>query len=146
MKTFMIGLVAAVTMTLPLVASTPDDEVRGALQTFYKWYVPRAERSDPKTDPRIKDYVTNRLLDQIASLSKSEEGEVAELDYDPFLNAQDVLTDWRSNIKVREIKVKGDKASATVVLGMKEQSKVRVQLVRKDGKWKIDNFIPPLAD
>jgi len=116
------------------------------LKAFYNWYLPQAEHSDPKSDPKIEDYVTNRLLDQIASLSKGEDGEVAELDYDPFLNAQDVLSDWRTNIAVREIKAKGDKATATVVLGKKEPSKIQLQLVRQSGKWKIDNFTPPLAD
>jgi hypothetical protein len=146
MKAFILALAIILPGGLPLVAAKPGDEVTQMLRAFYQWYVPRAEQSDPKDDPRMKDYVTNRLLDQIAGLSKSEEGEVAELDYDPFLNAQDVLTDWRSHIAVRDVKVKGDTATATVVLGAKEPSKVRLQLVRQDGKWKIDNFTPPLAD
>src|SRR3954468_4016036 len=142
-KALIAGLVCTVAMALPLVASSSGTEVTQMLRAFYQWYVPLAEHSDPKGDPRMKDYVTGRLLDQIASLGKSEEGEVAELDYDPFLNAQDVLTDGRSKIVVRDVKVKGDTATAAVVLGVKETSRVRLQLVRKEGKWKIDNFIPP---
>ena|ERR1700759_1465489 len=146
MKTRRFGWIAVLAVALPLMAATPNDEVTQMLKMFYGWYVPLAEKSDPRSDPKMKDYVTTRLLDQIASLSKGEEGEVAELDYDPFLNAQDVLSDWRTNIAVRDVKVKGDKATAAVVLGKKEPSTVRLQLIRKDGKWKIDNFTPPLAD
>ena len=146
MNTRRLGWIAVLAIAVPLIAATPKDDVTQMLKAFYNWYVPLAEHSDPKGDSRIEEYVTKRLLDQIASLSKGEEGEVAELDYDPFLNAQDVLSDWRTNIAVHDVKVKGDKATATVVLGKKEPSKIQLQLVRKDGKWKIDNFTPPLAD
>ncbi len=125
-------------------AAAVDDDIPRMLQTFYAWYKPQAEHSEPIGDPRMRDYVTDRLLARIADLRKSEKGEVAELDYDPFLNAQDVLSDWKSHIAVSDVKVKGDIATAKVLLGKKSRSTVRLHLVRSDGHWKIDNFTPKI--
>ena len=140
---FAIGVVLA---AVPLGAYAADDDVGQMIKTFYKWYVPHLDQKPgAKSDHKMSDFVTESLLTRIDKLREpDEESGVAALDWDPFLNAQDYDADWATNVKVEDAQVNGDNATATVQLGGKEKSTVRLILVRNGGRWRIDNFIPKL--
>lgn len=128
----------------PLLAATATQEITGMLRGFYEWYLPHAQAGGKMSDRRMLEYVTDRLQARIARLSEAKEGEIAQLDYDPFVNAQDFATGWEKNISVRDVKVKGDAATATVLLSGEFNSTIHLRLVRASGKWKIDNFTPKI--
>ena len=146
MKPALLGILSLLITAFPLTAATADDEVGQMLTSFYKWYVPHLDQKPgAKSDHKMSDFATDRLIARINKLREpAEDGGVAKLDWDPYLNAQDYDADWGTNVKVSEVKVKGDNASATVRVGGKEGSIVRLVLVRSGGRWKIDNFVPKL--
>jgi hypothetical protein len=145
-KAILLGLCASLLAALPIGAAPANDEVVQTLKAFYKWYIPHLDKKPgEKSDRKMTDFATDSLLARIDKLSQpEEEGGVAALDWDPFLNAQDFDADWSTKVQVQDVQISGDDATAKVELGGKEKSTVRLILVRRDGKWKIDNFIPKL--
>jgi hypothetical protein len=145
-RVFNLSIVIFLIAALPVGSPAADDDVAQTIRTFYKWYVPHLEKGEKaKSDHQMSDFATARLLARIKQLSKSEKDDVPALDYDPFLNAQDYSADWATRVAVRNVKLSGDKATATVVLGGgEERSTVHLILIRTDGRWKIDNFVPKL--
>jgi uncharacterized protein DUF3828 len=146
-KAILLSLCIALPAFLPTIdASAADQEVEPMLKVFYKWYIPHLEQKPgEKSDHKMSDFVTDSLLARIDKLREpEEEGGIPALDWDPFLNAQDFEADWATNVQVQDVRVNGDDATAKVELGGKEKSTIRLSLVRRDGHWKIDNFIPKL--
>jgi hypothetical protein len=116
-------------------AAAPDEVIRD----FYKWYVGQlVAEKDPFIDgtAELKRFVSDRLLHEIDTARKSEEGAGS----DPFLDAQDFDEEWAKNITVATPTVSGDTATATVELQGAEMGthKLKVALVREEGSWKID--------
>ena len=145
MKIFLLAIGAVLVAALPKDGQAANEDVAQMLTDFYKWYVPHLDKKPGTSTHKMSDFVTERLLARIEKLREPEaDGEVAKLDWDPFLNAQDYEPDWGAKVQVRAVKVKGDSATATVRVGGKEGSTVRLSLVRSGGRWKIDNFIPKL--
>ena len=146
MKVVLLGLWAVLlAAALPADSFAADNDVAQTLTAFYKWYVPHLDKKPgEKSSHKMSDFVTERLLARIDKLQKPKDDGVAELDWDPFLNAQDYEPDWGAKAQVSNVQVKGERATATVRVGGKEGSTVRLSLVRDGGRWKIDNFIPKL--
>ncbi|HEX4630135.1 MAG TPA: DUF3828 domain-containing protein [Chthoniobacterales bacterium] len=115
-------------------SATPEDCIRN----FYHWYVTNlvANRDPMKQRNEIRRYATERLLKEIDRMVKGPDG----LDGDYFVDAQDFDPLWAKNIAISEVKTRGDKSSAHVVLngskGMRK--KLVVQLVKESGTWKVD--------
>ena len=145
MKVIVLAACALLMVVAPGMFAA-DEDVAQMIKGFYKWYVPHLDQKPgTKSDHKLADFVTESLLTRIDKLRQpEEEGGVPALDWDPFLNAQDYDADWGTNVQVQDAQANGDNATATVQLGGKEKSTVRLILVRRDGKWKIDNFIPKL--
>ena len=88
----------------------------------------------------MKPFATKRLLDEIDRLSKIEGG----IEADPFLAAQDSDLDWATHLAVRDVQVKGDKATAEVKFTGKSiaHHAIKLSLALTDGAWKIDKVVP----
>jgi hypothetical protein len=143
MKLLPTALFAALLVSVTSAgARSPTDDVADMLRRFYGWYIPQVQRSNQPANAEMSQLVTDRLLGRIARLSKDKNGEAPALDYDPFVNAQDVSADWARNIGIGDVKITADSAAATVRLSGEMSSTIHVKLVRSRGKWKIDNFSP----
>ena len=112
------------------------------LRAFYEWYIPvetkdSAAGLDRKT---MKPYATKRLLAEIARLQTIEGG----MEADMFLAAQDSDPEWAKHIRVREVEVRGEKATAEVSFTGKSfaSHKFKVELRWEDGSWRIDYTEP----
>lgn len=114
------------------------DKPERVIQEFYSWYLQQlVAEKDPFEESRAKveQYVSARLVGEIDSIRKSEDG----LDADPFLAAQDFDDAWAKNITVTKPEVKGERATADVLLKGEEFSQnLRVALVLEKGAWKLD--------
>ena len=119
-------------------AKTPEETIRA----FYHWYMTAviAGESPMQTKRReIKQFVTNRFLNEIDQTTKEDKGVGA----DPFLQSQDTDDAWKSNIVVSSLKTTGSTATAKVELKGKDLSrKLSVSLVREQGTWKLDQVKP----
>lgn len=108
------------------------------IQNFYAWYVHALNQDgDPLTRQRtkLKQFASARLLRELDTVVKGPDG----LDGDYFLDAQDWDKQWEKNISVYELEVRNGRAVAAVALTGPEMSrKLKVQLVREGGRWKID--------
>ena len=63
-----------------------------------------------------------------------------EFDADYFISAQDFDEKWATNMKISNVKIKGNKATANVVLDGKGSfdSKLKLKLIKEKSVWKID--------
>jgi hypothetical protein len=108
------------------------------IKSFYNWYVHILNRNgDPLTNQRarLRQFASARLLREIDRMVKGPDG----LDGDYFLDAQDWDKQWEKNIAVSQLQIRGNRAHATVSLSGPEMSRrLKVQLVREGGQWKID--------
>ena len=108
------------------------------VEAFYKWYLSSLRQNrEPLTqdEATLKKYVTSALIDKIKKQMNSPDG----LEADWFLQAQDYLDDWESNVSAAKAVIKGTEATTTVTLGAKDDTKhkLRVRLKKILGDWKI---------
>ena len=92
--------------------ATPES----VLNEFYTWYLQLlAKNKDPLTDEPIifSKYVSAKLIHEIEKEINSPDG----MEYDHFIQAQDYMDEWLTNISVTTQGVYKDKATATVTLG-----------------------------
>lgn len=115
-------------------AATPEDCIRN----FYNWYVTNlvANRDPMKQHKEMRQYATERLLREIHKMQKGPDG----LDYDYFVNAQDVDPQWAKNISISNVQTQGDKSSAVVLLNSSKETQIKllVHLVKEGAVWKVD--------
>jgi len=129
-------LVYAADGVAPAPAATPEAAVR----LFYPWYLGEMMKGRvPFTEERMKDYVAEDTLRDIAFMMKRPIGGKPGLQQDYFLQAKDYFDDWADHITVSEVTIDGDTASALVALGDPAQGTKRLALTleREDGAWKI---------
>jgi hypothetical protein len=105
---------------------------------FYRWYLGLlVENKDPMHDEvtAFSKYVSSALAKEIERKIHSADG--MEADY--FIQAQDYLDDWPTNVSVATPRIKGALAAVTVSLGAAKPSSYRltVTLVKENDTWKI---------
>lgn len=134
----LVVLLFASRASLPAQDAPAADKPERVIQEFYSWYLQQlVADKDPFEEGRAKmeQYVSARLVGEIDSIRKSEDG----LDADPFLAAQDFDDAWAKNITVTKPEVKGERATADVLLKGEEFSQnLRLALVLEKGTWKLD--------
>jgi Protein of unknown function (DUF3828) len=147
---FGVGMLQAQTRT---TSSQPQDCGR-FVQQFYNWYVAKenalAKRNSVGVESALEATLREKrssfspelvkgLQEDLAASKKSPE-EVVGLDFDPFLNAQDIAERYL----VGKITPKGDHCLVEVfgVWGGKKNSNPDVvpELVFENGQWVFTNF------
>ena len=128
-----------------VIAAPPDRSPEDTIREFYRWYVKAlvAEANPLDQKAKMKQFATARLRNEIERLSTVDSDmDGGGLSYDPIILGQDFDKDWATNITVREVKVKGDSAEATVELRGREIAyhKLNIALLREDGAWKVDKI------
>ena len=120
----------------PAPAATPEAVVR----LFYPWYLGEMMNGRvPFTDERMKDYVAEDTMRDLAFMMKRPNGGKRGLQEDYFLHAKDYFDDWADYIAVSQVTMDGDTASALVALGDPAQGTQRLALtlVHEGSGWKI---------
>ena len=132
-------------------SGSAEDSCRRFVQGFYDWYVPKAlkESDTPALDLALKvksSAFDARLLQALREDSAARAkvaDEIVGLDFDPFLNTQDL----GQRYVVGKVTRKGDgcRADVHVVVSGKRSAKPDVvpELVLKQGRWLFVNFHYP---
>ena len=112
--------------------ATPEVVARG----FYTWYTGRLNRNDfdPLRNRRAAlRYLTPEFYRRAPRL-------IRQLNADIFICAQDWLPEWSKNIEISTAVVRGAKATTNVTMnvGGTDKIRIRVELRRVRGEWKID--------
>lgn len=88
----------------------------------------------------IKKYCTPAFINTYNKYQKAIEGEIGDIDYDLWLQAQDAI---KPSAEVLEVTMKGD-SKAEVDLGLTNagtKSMITVIAVKDGDSWKIDDFV-----
>jgi hypothetical protein len=125
--------------------------LRGFVQGFYDWYVPKAlsDDSNPAWNVALKtrgrcfsSELALKLREDSAAQAKAE-GEIVGLDFDPFLGSQDP----GKHYEVSKIAQKDESYWVDIhsVSSGKRQEKPSViaEVVQKNGQWLFVNFHYP---
>lgn len=123
-----------------LAQSTPQTTIK----KFYSWYVREISKNKfPLTEQptKMKQFITARCYNENKKAYDNN-----EFDADYFISAQDFDERWATNVKISNVKINGNKATANVVLDGKGSfdSKLKLKLVKEKSVWKIDVIDPVL--
>jgi hypothetical protein len=108
-----------------------------AAAQFYRWYMQSlAINQDPlrQSPVQMSAYVSKGL---ISDLKRRMNRKGLHADY--FIQAQEFMDDWTTDIRVVKPKIEGNMATVVVVLGSTEETRRRLALtLTRDGDdWKI---------
>lgn len=114
-------------------ARTPEQ----AAGQFYRWYMQSLTlNQDPlqHSPVQLSAFVSKGLISEL----KRRMGRKG-LHADYFIQAQDFMDDWTTDIKVVRPKIQGNMASVVVGLGATPETRrwLALTLTRDDGDWKI---------
>jgi hypothetical protein len=118
----------------PKSQSQPAEE---AALHFYRWYMQSlAISQDPllQSPEQMSAYVDRKLMNEL----KRRMGRKG-LHADYFIQAQEYMDDWTTDIKVVRFPVRDNLASVVVILGGTPETRrmLALTLTRADGDWKI---------
>jgi hypothetical protein len=119
------------------VATTPEL----LLPSFYSWYLGKIEDGDaPVVIDRktLRRYVSSSRMKKLAEAYRS-----GSLDIDYFTKAQDVMEDWQNHVTVTDVAIDSRRASAVVALGAAADWRLKVFMIREQGRWRIDRVAGP---
>jgi len=121
------------------------------VQGFYAWYVKQSDRNNAlssvelalKDRPEVfSDALVRALREDIAASAESPD-EIVGLDFDPFLNAQEVCEPY----KVGKVAKRGDAYGVEVFGSCPDSGDHRPDVIAEvktlNGKWIFVNFIYP---
>lgn len=121
-----------------LAQDDSDWEKIEMLKNFYKEYTTELESMDvnwEKIDSIERQYCTERLLDW---------RKIEELDYDPFINAQDLNPGLYEILNIRRDNSRQNKFVVTYnyfEIEPENESKIELIVIRSGGKYKIDQIL-----
>jgi hypothetical protein len=97
---------------------------------FYRWYMQSLRHSPVQMSAYVEKGLVNELKKRM-----SRKG----LHADYFIQAQDFMDDWTTDIKAVRPTVQGNIASVVIILGATAETKriLALTLSRADGDWKI---------
>jgi hypothetical protein len=143
-------LVATPAMAAGPATVTPAgaDQAGAFVQAFYDWYVKTEIDSDAalKKKPAYFSPELSKALKADAAAAAKSPGEIVGLDFDPFLNAQDICSPYKAGAA----KQVGDAYEVPVFGSCADtgpgQPDVIVRLVRHGASWMLVDFIYPARD
>jgi uncharacterized protein DUF3828 len=133
---FASGHAAGAPARTAAAAETPQ----AVLAEFYPWYLGEMMKGRvPLTEEKIRDYIAEDTLRDIAFMMNRPNGGKRGLLEDYFIHAKDFFDDWADHVAVSEVMIDGDAALALVMLGDPAQGTQRLALtlVREGNAWKI---------
>jgi Protein of unknown function (DUF3828) len=111
-----------------------DTQAIDSLKVFYQSYIQESSKV-PEDNAKIESLKTKHCTAKFLGVLAD-----AELDADPFLNAQDVDEKWADNLEIAPDAAAKDQFSVCYTVAF-DNSKhcVKVAMVDDGGSWKIDN-------
>ncbi|SFN19469.1 Protein of unknown function [Izhakiella capsodis] len=138
MKTWLTGLLLGLAV-FHVSARDPALSPEMTSRAFYSWYLGAMNKDESpidEHDPKLKQYVTQRLIDRIQVLIKRPEG----MNNDYFLQGPDYGDSWVDNISTLPFEVHGGRANGEVLLGLPDdQQRLLLKMKDEHGVWKIDD-------
>lgn len=132
----------------PAAAPGNAEQATAFVQAFYDWYVKTEIDSDAalkKKPAYFSPELTKALKADEAAAAKSP-GEIVGLDFDPFLNAQDVCKPYQA----KAAKLDGKSYEVEIFDSCPEkgdtQPAVVAQLVRNGDSWMFIDFLYPARE
>ena len=112
-----------------------DNDAQNMLFDFYNQYL-SPSINETQRQELIKKYCTQNMLETLDILYSfdEEEGFIIGIDYDPFLNAQDIFP--IEDIKIE--KLQGNKYK--ILWNNKDNIIVTLNVVKDNNDWKIDSI------
>jgi hypothetical protein len=161
-KTRLLHLVWIVALATMSIAAMAQDTLhhrdvsscRHFAQDFYRWYVPLTQKrlNYPASDIAIQrkaivfDPALLRALKVDSEAQQRYEGEIAGIDFDPFVGGQDPADHY----DVRKIEFKGDRCFVEVWRNSSNDNSwkpdkpdVIAELSKQTGHWQFKNFRYP---
>lgn len=127
------------------------DAAKNFVQDFYDWYVPLSAKSDGTQPDMVAlnqkgqsfDHELGRALRADLARQARTPGEIVGIDFDPFLNAQDLTGQYVAGA-VHPIhgRFRVDVWSRDVTNGP-DKVVVIAEVVRRHGTWQFTNFYYP---
>ncbi|WPV67746.1 DUF3828 domain-containing protein [Chitinophaga sp. LS1] len=119
-------------------ANAQTDSAKIMLTKFYKAYIPAVESStgERQIEKLQKQYSTAKLISRV-----KKQTETMELDYDPYLNAQDADKDW-----VRTLQIEKDPKTPNLYNVSfldnyeKKRHYIKVFVTKERNQYKISGF------
>lgn len=121
-------------------SSSQQAQLRGMemLREFYTLYITendKMKRDDLRIATLKEKYVTPKLIAKIDSAML-----YYNLDYDPFVNAQDYDTAWIKTLEIAPVPERTNTFDICYTYNKNSKSCTTVVLVESEGKYMIDNF------
>ena len=121
-----------------IAAQTANSTPEVTIKNFYAWYVQEISKNKfplSQQPTKLKQFITVRCYNE-----NKRAYDKNEFDADYFIAAQDYDEKWATNVKVTNVKVVGNRASASVILDGKGNfdSKLKLKLLKEKDVWKID--------
>ena len=121
-----------------IAAQTANSTPEVTIKNFYAWYVREISKNKfplSQQPTKLKQFITVRCYNE-----NKRAYDKNEFDADYFIAAQDYDEKWATNVKVTNVKIVGNRASASVILDGKGNfdSKLKLKLVKEKDVWKID--------
>lgn len=122
------------------ISSSQQAQLRGMemLREFYTLYITendKMKRDDLRIATIKEKYVTPKLIAKIDSAML-----YYNLDYDPFVNAQDYDTAWIKTLEIAPVLERTNTFDICYTYNRNSKSCTTVVLVESEGKYMIDNF------
>ena len=135
---FILLILIATGCGLSVVAQTANSTPEATIKNFYAWYVREIVKNKfplSEQPAKMKQFITVRCYNE-----NKRAYDKNEFDADYFIAAQDYDEKWATNVKVTNVKIVGNKASASVILDGKGDfdSKLKLKLIKEKDTWKID--------
>jgi hypothetical protein len=139
MKKIVLSFLVVIFCSLAAAAQTSPETT---IKNFYSWYVREISKNRfplAEQPTKMKQFITVRCYNENKKAYDNN-----EFDADYFISAQDFDERWATNVKVSNIKINGNKATANVVLDGKGNfdSKLKLKLIKEKSVWKIDVIDP----
>lgn len=133
-------LLFAITALLHQFEGEQEDAARVALQEFYHSYITEGAKSGSNAsvlDAIQEKYVTKDLLSELQHAFSE-----GELDYDPFINAQDFSLDWLATLKITKDEALPDAYHVSYANAYEKDGKTHIKLsvVNEAGQYKISKL------
>ena len=118
-----------------MISCVKNDDAQDIIFEFYNQYLSTSINETGRQE-LIKKYCTKNMLDTLDILYSfdEEEGLIIGIDYDPFLNAQDLFP--IENIKIEKLEQNKYKISWTNA----DNNIVKLNVIEDNNNWKIDSI------
>ena len=125
-------------------AQNDDEQIIAMLEEFYKSYITEMISSTP---PKLVDEKLDSIKSEYCTTNLLQKVEEQELDYDPFLNAQDSKSECLETLNITIDSIKSNSYIINYYVNIldpsykkiKEEVTIHVAVIKEEGSYKISD-------